>query len=118
MLNADEVHFVAVKKKSQFKLRARVGPFICNTRVAGEEGDKLVKEMKFGLSFTWCYDLMGIVSKPGVENKFIAYHHIARPEIEKYKNQLEWTKNTLQEGEEQVVSTSMCKLHLQKKRRQ
>lgn len=54
-LNVDEVHFVAAKKKSQFKLKAQVGPFICNTRAAGEEVDKLLKEMKFGLSFTWSY---------------------------------------------------------------
>lgn len=35
-LNADEIHFVVAKKKSQFELKAHAGPFICNTRVAGE----------------------------------------------------------------------------------
>ena len=94
-MNADEVHFVAAKKKSQFKLKAQVGPFICNTRVVGEEVDKLLKEMKFSLSFSWSYDPLGVISKLRVENKFTPYHHIARPEIEQFKNQLEWTENTL-----------------------
>lgn len=85
-LNANEVHFVATRKKSQFKLKAQVGPFICNIRAAGEEADKLLKEMKFGLSFIWSYDHSGVISKLRVENKFTPYHHIARPEIEKYKN--------------------------------
>jgi len=54
--------------------------------------------MKFGLSFTWSYDPMGVISKLRVENKFTTYHHTARLEIEKYKNQLEWKENTLQEA--------------------
>lgn len=81
-LNADEVNFVAEKKKSQFKLKALFGPFICDTKASGEEVDRLLKEMKFGLSFTWSYDTMGVISKLRVENKFTAYHHIAKPEIE------------------------------------
>ena len=72
---------MAAKKKSQFKMKGQVGPFICNTRVEGEEVDKLLKEMKFGLSFAWSYDPMGLVSKLKLENKFTAYHHTARPEI-------------------------------------
>ena len=99
-LSAYEVHFVAAKKKSQFKLKAQVGPFICNTRAAGEEEDILLNEMKFGLSFTWSYDPMGVISKLRVENKFTAYHPTTRPEINLYKNQLEWKENTVQEAEE------------------
>jgi len=105
-LSEDEVHFVAAKKKSQFKLKAQVGPFIYNARAVGEEADRLLKEMKFGLSFTCSYDPMGMISKLKLENKFIAYHHTSRPEIEQYKNQLEWKENTLQEAKKQAVSTS------------
>jgi len=43
MINADEVHFVAAKKKYQFKIKSQIGPFICNNRVAGEEADKNLK---------------------------------------------------------------------------
>lgn len=52
MLNMDEIHFVAAKKKSQFKIKTQIGPFICNSRATGEEADKLFKEMQFSLSFT------------------------------------------------------------------
>ena len=108
-LDVDEVHFVAAKNKSQFKLKAQVGPFICNTRVAGEEANEPLKEMKFALNFSWLYDPLGVISKLRVENKLTPYHHIPRPEIEQFKNQLEWTENTLQEAEEQMVSTSNMK---------
>ena len=41
---------------------------------------------------------------------------MARLEIEKYKNQLEWVENTLQEVEEQLVSSSTVQtLTLQEK---
>ena len=66
--------------------------------------------MEFGLSFTWSYDPLGVKLK--VENKFTPYHHTTRPEIEQYKNKLEWTENTLQEAEEQAVSTSNVKTPL------
>lgn len=62
--------------------------------------------MKFSLSFTWSYDPLGVISKLRVENKSTTYFHTFRPKIEKHKNQLEWTENTLQEAEEQWVSTS------------
>lgn len=36
MLNMDEVHFVSYKKKAQFKLKAHIGPYIMNTKVAAK----------------------------------------------------------------------------------
>lgn len=74
--------------------------------MVGEEANKLMKEMQFSLSFTWSYDPLKVISKLRLENKSSAYFHTTRPEIEKYKNKLEWTKNTLQEAEEQLVSSS------------
>lgn len=89
MLNSDDSHFVVAKKKSQFFIKTQVGPFICNTRTIGEEADKILKDMKFSLSFTWSYDPWGTISKLRVENKTTPYIHTSRPEIEKYANQLE-----------------------------
>lgn len=63
--------------------------------------------MKIILSFTWSYDPYGIISKLGVDNKSTSYIHNSRPDIERYANQLEWAKNTLQEVEEQIMSTSI-----------
>lgn len=82
MLNMDEIHFVTAKKKSQFKIKTQIEPLIWNRMVAGEEVDKLLKEMHFILRFTYSYYLLG-------------------QEIDKYKNQLEWVENTLQKAEEQ-----------------
>ena len=37
----DQVHFVAAKKKSQFKLKTQIGPFICNSRKVATEADQI-----------------------------------------------------------------------------
>jgi len=72
-----------------------IGPFICNTRETGEEAYKWLNKMQFNLSFTWSYEPLGIIYKLRVETKSNPYFHTASPEIERYKNQLEWVENTL-----------------------
>jgi len=106
MINADEVHFLAAKKKSQFRIKSQIGPFICNSRAAGEEEDKRLKEMNFTHNFTPSYDPWGIISKKRVKNKSRTYIYTQRPEIEKYMNHIESMPDTLQEVEEQVISSS------------
>ena len=81
MLNMDEIHFVATKNKSQFKIKTQIGPLICNSREGGEEVDRLLKEMQFILSITWSYDSLGIISKLRLETKSTAYFHTTRLEI-------------------------------------
>ena len=95
MLNLDEIHFVSAKKKSQFRIKTKIGSFICNNKSAQEEAYKLLKETKFILSFTWSYDPLGIISKLRVENKTTPYTHTQRPAIERYMNQLTCVENTL-----------------------
>lgn len=34
-------------KKSQLRIQIQIGPFICNNRLAGEEADSLLKQMRF-----------------------------------------------------------------------
>ena len=86
MLNSNEIHFVSTKKRSQFRIKTHIGSFVCNNISAGEEADKLLKEMRFRLIFAWPYDPLGIISKLSVENKTTSYTHNQRPEIERYVN--------------------------------
>jgi hypothetical protein len=51
MINSDDIHFVAFKKKQQLRIKGQIGSFICNSRAAGEEANKLLKEMKFQPKF-------------------------------------------------------------------
>jgi hypothetical protein len=51
MINSYDIHFVSPKKKQQMRIKGQIGPFICNNRAAGEEADKILKEMKFSISF-------------------------------------------------------------------
>ena len=45
MLNADEVHFVSPKNKSQFRIKTKITPLISNSRATWEEAEKLLKHM-------------------------------------------------------------------------
>ena len=45
MNNMDEVHFFAAKKKSQFKIKTQVGPLIWNSKAAGQEVNKILREI-------------------------------------------------------------------------
>ena len=87
MINMVEVHFVSSKlKKSQFKLKTKVGTFICNTRSIGIEEDKLLKNMNLQPSFTWSYDPFGIISTLRVQLKATSYNHTPKEELEKFMN--------------------------------
>jgi hypothetical protein len=99
IMNSDDVHFVSLKKKQQLRLKGQIGSFICNNRGAGDEADRLLKEMKFITSFPWHYDPHGIISEMRVKNKNAPYVHEARPEIEKYANQTDWEPDTLEDVE-------------------
>ncbi len=44
MVHMDNLHFVAAKKNSQFKIKAQVGPFICNTKAVGKEANSLLNK--------------------------------------------------------------------------
>jgi hypothetical protein len=101
IMNSDEIHFVSLKKKQQLRIKGQIGSFICNSRGAGEEADRMLKEMKFFTSFTCHYDPCGIISEMRVKNKNIPYVHESKPEIEKFANQTVWVPDTLVELEQQ-----------------
>jgi hypothetical protein len=101
MINSDDIHFVSLKKKQQIIIKGKIGSFICNNHGIGEEVDRLLKEMKFFMNFTWHYDPCGIISEMRVKNKNIPYVHESRPKVEKFANQTVWEPNTLVEVEQQ-----------------
>jgi hypothetical protein len=101
MINSYDIHFVSLKKKKHLRIKGQIGSFICNNRGTEEEADRLLKEMKFFMSFTWHYDPCGIISEMRIKNKNISYVHESRPEIEKFANQTRWEPNTLVETEQQ-----------------
>jgi hypothetical protein len=95
IINSDDIHFVSLKKKKQLRIKGQIVSFICNNHGAREEADRLLKEMKFFMSFPWHYDPCRIISEMRVKNKNIPYVHESRPEIEKFVNQTVWEPNTL-----------------------
>lgn len=63
MIGVDEVHFLVARKKTQFKMKNQMGPFIYNTRKDGYEADKILQQFKFKNSFIWHYDPHGVIRK-------------------------------------------------------
>ena len=86
---------MAAKKKTQFKLKNQIGPFIYNHRNENKEEAKKLLEYKFEEIFHWNYDPQGILSKLRVKFKLTPFIHEEKPEIEIFANQIEWTENTL-----------------------
>ena len=86
MINSDDIHFVAFKKKQQLRIKGQIGPFICNSRATGEMADKLLKETKVSISFPWHYDPCGIIVETRLKNKISPYAHVPKPKIEKFMN--------------------------------
>jgi hypothetical protein len=106
-MNSYDIHFVSLKKKQQLRIKRQIGSFICNSRGAREEAEKMLKEMKFFMSFPWHYDPCGIVSEMRVKNKNIPYVHESKPKIKKFANQKVWVPDTLIEVEQQVPPTTV-----------
>ena len=44
MNNSDIIHFCNANKKAQFRIKNQLGPFICNSRDAGEEAEKILED--------------------------------------------------------------------------
>ena len=42
IINSDEVNFLSAKKKTEFKMKNQLGPFICNNREVGPNVDKIL----------------------------------------------------------------------------
>ena len=53
IVNLDDVNLVSFKKKSWFKIKNKLSPFIYNNRDAREEAERCLQEMKFSDSFKW-----------------------------------------------------------------
>jgi hypothetical protein len=79
MVNSYDIHFVAVKKKQQLRIKTHIGPFICNNRSPGEEADNLLKQMSFTQSSTWYYDPFGVISELRVKQRSTPYAHTQKP---------------------------------------
>ena len=63
ILNSDSINFLEAKKKTQFKIKNQVGPFICNNRDAVPEAENYLQKFKFSKIFLCYYGPLGVISK-------------------------------------------------------
>ena len=110
VINFDDIHFVSLKKKQQLRIKGQIESFICNSRGTGEEADRLLKEMKFFVSFIWHYDPCETISEMRIKNKNAPYVHAPKPEMDKFVNQTEWELDTLVEIEQKDPSVIISQM--------
>jgi len=99
MNNSDIIHFCNAKKKAQLRIKSQLGPFICNSREAGQEAERILEDhLRLQKSFYWVpYDPNNFICDRRMKNKQSPYIHQRIPEIEQYANMDEWTEGTLVE---------------------
>jgi len=68
-------------------MKNQLGPFICNTREAGLEADKILQQMKFKNNFMWQYDPDGVINKLRLKVKLGPFIHHPKLDIEIFSNQ-------------------------------
>jgi len=71
IIHSDEVNFLAARKKTKFKMKSQLGPFICKNKQDGPEADKILQDMKFKNGFMWQYDPHGVINKLRLKVKLV-----------------------------------------------
>ena len=116
MINSDIVHFFYAKKKAQLRIKSQLGPFVCNSRDAGKEVERILEDyLKLQISFYWVpYDPNSFICDRRMKNKLSPYIHQRIPEIEQYANMDEWMEGTLIEQDSEQVSVENVMKYLEK----
>ena len=106
MNNSDIVRFCNAKKKVLLRIKIQLGPFVCNSREARKEAERILEDyLKLKKSF-YCapYDPYSFICDRRVKNKLSPYIHFRMPEIEQYANTDEWVEGTLVEQDSEQVN--------------
>jgi len=88
MCNADLIHFTKAKKKAQLRIKHQIGPFVCNSREAGEAAEIILKDYpRLQKSFGWApYNPQVFICDRRMKNRLSPYMHHKIPEIEQFAN--------------------------------
>jgi len=86
IINSDEVNFLSARKKTHFKVKNQLGPFICNNREARPKANKILHQMKLKNNFIWKYDPHGVINKLRLKVKLGPFIHHPRADIERFVN--------------------------------
>ena len=116
MINSDIVHFYNAKKKAQLIIKSQLGPFVCNSRDARKEAERILEDyLKLQKSFYWVpYDRNSFICDRRMKNKLSPYLHHRIPEIEQYANMDEWMEGKLIEQDSEQVNVENVMKYLEK----
>jgi len=114
IIDSDEVNFLSARKKTQFKMKNQLGPFICNTREVGLEEDKILQQMKFKNISMWKYDPHGVINKLRLKVKLGPFIHHPTLDIKRFANESKWLENTLIDMDNIVVDVENTLIDVEK----
>jgi len=77
---------LANKKKTSFKLKKELGPFIVKDNSTLQEVEEHLKEMGLDLTKAWNYDPHGVITTIRKKYGLLPYPHKSNPDIENLAN--------------------------------
>jgi hypothetical protein len=69
-------------KKTNFKPKREIGPFIVHTRSSLQVVETMLQELGFEQGTTWKYDPLGVISNKRLELQITTYEHQRKPDLE------------------------------------
>jgi hypothetical protein len=89
-LNVDEVHFIPRRKKTNFKPKREIGPFIVHSRSTLQVLETMLQELGLEQGTTWQYDPLGVINNKRLELDISTYKHQSKPDLEQIRNLDTW----------------------------
>jgi hypothetical protein len=110
-LDSDNIHFIPRKKRTNFKIKREVGPFIVYNRTTLQVVETKLQELNLERGEAWKYDPFGIIKEKRLELGLTSYEHHNKPHIEIIMNLYSWeeVQGILQEKTQSVEQLSQTK---------
>jgi hypothetical protein len=90
ILNVDEIHFIPRRKKTNFKPKREVGPFIVHSRSTLQVLETMLQELGLEQRKSWKYDPLWVINNKRMELYISTYKHQIKPKLEHIINLDTW----------------------------
>jgi hypothetical protein len=89
-LDVDDIHFIPRRKRTNFKPKREVGPFIVVNRSTLQVVEAMLQGLGLKQGEAWKYDPLGVINAKRLEFEITGYEHQSRPDLEQLRNLDSW----------------------------
>ena len=89
-LNVDDIHFIPRRKRTNFKPKREVGPFIVVNRLALQFVEAMLQGLGLELGESWQYDPLGVINAKRLQFEITGYEYQSRPDPKQNMNLNRW----------------------------